>query len=175
MQLNLWGNKCDLSIILPQEFKPDDNVFEQLDGFNANILINNNEQIWQCLTQAQHSKPVIVEFVNDNAGFELFTDLVLADFLIEHQLADVVRFSVKAIPWYVSDVIPTDIPWSLDYLSTHTSMNVQNLGKKWNKYFEEGKFVLSPVHRFWISPYEYYRLVLNKKQNDCGKCITAGF
>ncbi|KAM7342418.1 damage-control phosphatase ARMT1-like [Cochliomyia hominivorax] len=158
VKLNLWGNKCDLSLIIPKEFKPSDNIFEQLESFNSNILVDNIKQIWQCLESADRSKPVIVEFVNDNAGFELYTDLVLADYILEKQLATKVRFSVKAIPWYVSDVVPTDIPWTLDYLSKHDSGYIKELATKWKQYFEEGKFVLSPINYFWVSPYEFYKM-----------------
>lgn len=128
-----------------------------MESFNSHILVDNIKDIWQCLESADRSKPVIVEIVNDNAGFELYTDLVLADYIIEKQLADKVRFSCKPIPWYVSDVVPTDIPWTLDYLSKHESTFVKDLGEKWTKFFDEGKFVVSPVHNFWVSPFEFYR------------------
>lgn len=146
-----------MSLIVRKEFRPSDNVFEQLESYNSHILVDNIKKIWQCLQSADRSKPVIVEIVNDNAGFELYTDFVLADYLIDKQLADKVRFSVKAIPWYVSDVVPSDIDWTLDYLIKHESPLVKELGEKWKKYFKEGKFVLSPVHHFWVSPYEYYK------------------
>lgn len=128
-----------------------------MESFNNNILVDNTKQIWQCLEAADQSKPIIVEIVNDNAGFEFYTDLVIADYLIEKQLATKVRFSVKPIPWFVFDVTPNDVTWTMDYLSNHESLYVKDQGIKWKQYFAEGKFVVSPVEYFWVSPYEFYR------------------
>lgn len=132
-------------------------MLEEVNDYNDKILVDHSQQIWHCLETADRKKPVIVEIVNDNAGFEFFTDLIVADFLIEHNLANTVRFSVKAIPWFVSDVTPNDVSWTLDYLIKHESKQVQNIGKKWQQYFKDGQFVLSPINYFWVSPYEFYK------------------
>ena len=136
---------------------PSANVFEEVNNHNDNILVDHTQLIWQCLEAADRKKPIIVEFVNDNAGFEFCTDLIVADYLIEHNLANTVRFSVKPIPWYVSDVTPSDVTWTLNFLIKHESKQLQNLGNKWQQYFKDGKFVLSPVNYFWVSPYEFYK------------------
>lgn len=142
---------------MPQEFKPSENVYDELDEFDCKILINESKKIWKCLNQADHSKPVIVEIVNDNAGFEFYTDLLLAEYMIDKQLATKVRFSVKPIPWFVSDVTPKDVNWIVDFISNHSSPYVKEQGLRWKQYFEEGKFELSPTNYFWVSPYEFYK------------------
>lgn len=128
-----------------------------MDLFKDNILVNDNKQIFECLESADRSKPVIVEIINDNAGFELYTDVILADYLIEKRLASKVRFSVKPIPWYVSDATPADVTWTFDFLCKHTSGRVRELGGKCKQRFDDGTFLISPIHYFWVSPYEYYK------------------
>ena len=45
-----------------------------------NILTDNTKEAWQCLVA--RGKGSIIDIVMDNSGFELFTDLCLADFLV---------------------------------------------------------------------------------------------
>jgi len=58
-----------------------------------------------------------IDIVLDNAGFELVTDLCLAELLLAHDLTDVVHFHVKSMPWFVSDVTCDDWDWTLSQLS----------------------------------------------------------
>lgn len=52
-----------------------------------------------------------IDFVLDNAGFELYCDLVYADWLIQSGTADKIIFHGKKIPWFVSDVTKKDWDW----------------------------------------------------------------
>lgn len=91
-------------------------------------------------------------------GYELYTDLCVADFIIENGFAKKVMFNVKAIPWFISDVMTNDFKWTLDQLVKQTDTNVSNLGKKWKNFVETGRFVLHEVDQFWTSPYEFHRM-----------------
>jgi len=142
--------------------KPDSNPLNAIQELDANVLINSCPAIWQCLNVITSTTPTsngIVEIICDNAGYELFTDFILAEYLIDQNLASKVRFNVKAIPWYISDVIPKDFQWAIRYLKTHkNSLELRQLGEKWNDYVTQGKFELAPIEYFWTSPYEYYRM-----------------
>lgn len=99
-----------------------------------------------------------MDFVLDNAGFELFTDLLLGHYLIENKLANIVRFNVKAMPWFVSDTTFEDIQYTLKYMSElESSENLHNFGKKCLSYFKMGQFQIAPKESFWTTPYEFYR------------------
>ena len=50
-----------------------------------------------------------LHIVVDNAGFELSTDLLLANFLLERNVVEEVVFQAKAHPTFVSDAIVSDV------------------------------------------------------------------
>lgn len=77
----------------------------------------------------------------DNSAYELFTDLCLADFLVTYGLADVVVFHGKSIPWFVSDVTKPDFDNFINRLQKEcTSKSLQDIGNRWNSYYQTGKF-----------------------------------
>ncbi|XP_037953094.1 damage-control phosphatase ARMT1-like [Teleopsis dalmanni] len=157
LKLNLWGNRCDLSITSGKEVKPTEDAVEIIKSLDSNLIADNTAEICECI-HTNESQQCSVDFVCDNAGYELFTDFVLGEYIIDKQLATKVRFNVKSIPWFISDVTPTDFYCTLKYLSEHNSPIISELGKKWTQLVEEGKFELSPLEHFWTSPYEFYRM-----------------
>lgn len=159
VKLNLWGNRCDLSISEGKEIKQTGNLFDSIDSLNSNILVDDTKHIWNCISQSIEGNSRIIDFVQDNSGFELFTDLLVAEYIIDKNLATKIRFHVKAIPWFISDVRPRDFHWTLDYLRNHSTSEVlRAVGEKWHKFLQEGKFEIAPVEWFWTGPYEYYRM-----------------
>lgn len=108
----LWGNATDLSLLTNMTYED----IQKLQGSEArkaaeqNILVNNLPEAFTLLkkAQAEGKKERRVDFVLDNAGFELYVDLVLAGFLLNTGLATHVVLRPKSIPWFVSDVLPAD-------------------------------------------------------------------
>ncbi|EDW61090.1 damage-control phosphatase ARMT1 [Drosophila virilis] len=156
MKLNLWGNRCDLSITSGKQVKPMGDAFDQVAHLDANLLVDDTAAIWQTLDGSDGNG--VVEFVFDNAGYELYTDLILAEYIIDKGLARKVRFNAKAIPWFISDVMAADYHWTLQFLIDHTQPVLSELGKKLKRFNDEGKFELAPLEHFWTSPYEFYRM-----------------
>lgn len=74
------------------------------------VLVDHLEAVYDHLADARNTDVncLRVDIVLDNAGFELFTDLILAAFLIQAGLAKTVYFHPKAMPWFVSDVTERD-------------------------------------------------------------------
>ncbi|XP_035785651.1 damage-control phosphatase ARMT1-like isoform X1 [Anopheles albimanus] len=158
LKLNLWGNRCDLSISAGQDVKQDGDPFSLLDSLDRCIVSDQTQAIWNCLV-ANEAESGVVEIINDNSGYELFTDLCLADFIIHHRIASKVCFNVKAIPWYISDVTPKDMQWTLDTLAGHpTQPLLAQFGERLKRHFQSGAFELRPVDNFWTSPYEFHRM-----------------
>lgn len=156
IKLNLWGNRCDLSITSGKQVKPTGNAFDQVMDLEEKLLIDGTAAVWQALDSA--CSEGIVDIVFDNAGYELYTDLILAEYIIDKGLAAKVRFYPKAIPWFISDVMEHDYHWTLQFLAEHPDAVLSELGKKWQRLTQEGKFELSPLEHFWTSPYEFYRM-----------------
>ncbi|XP_055598645.1 damage-control phosphatase ARMT1-like [Uranotaenia lowii] len=159
LKLNLWGNRCDLSITAGQDVKQDGDPFSLLAALDECIVSDHTVPVWECVKDLTHSGGhIVVDIINDNSGYELFTDLCLADFMIEHRLAQRINFNVKAIPWYISDVTPKDMQWTLDTLGDHENPLLSAFGKRLKSRFLSGELVLKEVHNFWTSPYEFCRM-----------------
>ena len=113
-EICLWGNATDLSLLTSLTY--DD--IQKLQGSSArkaaetNIIANDLPAAYQILKTAQRSKSKQesrrVDIVLDNAGFELYVDLILTGYLLASNLATHIVLHPKNIPWFVSDVTPQD-------------------------------------------------------------------
>lgn len=153
MQINLWGNRCDLSISNGREVKQSDHPFESLSSFESCILADNSHEIWNCLQSS--GSTCTIDIILDNAGYELFTDLVLTDFILRYNFAEKIRFHCKAIPWFISDVLRRDFHWTIKQLANNEAEHIKEFGKRLNQYVEMGRIELKPIEFFWTSPYEF--------------------
>ncbi|CAH2098597.1 unnamed protein product [Euphydryas editha] len=138
-----------------------------------------------CPAKMTTPQTVMFDIVCDNAGYELFTDLCVANFLVSQGIVRKVRFHVKRIPWFVSDVTPKDFKHVISSCAqanysreipvetkpegeteaepeeknseeprSINSNNLRSLGETWNKYVEDGTFVVM-CDDFWTSPHVY--------------------
>lgn len=157
LKINMWSNSNDVSSN-PEEAKQlNFKVLQDVSATDEYIIVNHAEDIWNCLDNNKPKKLKQVDVILDNTGYELFSDFVLAEYLIEKSLASKVRFHVKAHPWFVTDVTERDFRWTLQYLSQHADYMISLMGKKFLQFLEEGKFELAPVSHFWTSPHAFYR------------------
>eukprot|EP00899_Mesostigma_viride_P019662 jgi/Mesvir1/27698/Mv25041-RA.2 len=103
----LWGNKVDLSL-WPVSDSGESNVSRALEAGHSKLLWDDLELLW-----SKVGAPLIegkapgrrMDVVVDNAGFELFTDLCLADYVVASGLAQKVVLQVKGHPTFVSDAL----------------------------------------------------------------------
>lgn len=91
----------------------------------------------------------------DNAGYELFTDFVLADFILRNDFAQKVRFHCKAIPWFISDVMRGDFHWTVEQLRTSDKQVIAAFGERIQQYISSDRMELAATEYFWTSPYEF--------------------
>ncbi|OBT89372.1 hypothetical protein VE02_01450 [Pseudogymnoascus sp. 03VT05] len=110
-EISLWGNATDLSLLTSLSYAD----IQKLQGSEArkaaekHILINDLHAAYDVLLKAQAAGGErTVDIILDNAGFELFADLLLAGYLLATGLATSVTLHPKSIPWFVSDVVPAD-------------------------------------------------------------------
>ncbi|KAI0717732.1 hypothetical protein C8T65DRAFT_640596 [Cerioporus squamosus] len=170
IQMCLWGNATDLSMLT--HLTHEDIQHLQSVGKDAQaaraayILRDDQEKVWSHLTSLAGKTDSRVDFVLDNAGFELFTDFVFADFLVTYTpYVSKVVFHPKLIPWFVSDVTPPDFKSTTESLLSPTFFPEDNgsedadapaataskesrehlytMVKRWESYIQSGVFSLS--------------------------------
>ena len=153
VKVALWGNKCDLSISAgASNYEKNVDPVGQADLLQPHVLCDDTVNVWRLLRSLKRCD--CVDIVLDNAGFELFTDLCLAEFLVSSGMACRVRFHGKLIPWFVSDVTASDWQWTLEQLATSSTAELCKLGQRWQLYLSDGVWQFS-AHPFWTLPYDF--------------------
>lgn len=181
-EICLWGNATDLSLLT--NITIDD--IKRLQGSEArkkaenNILVNDLSKAFAILNKAKKDgkKERRVDFVLDNAGFELYVDLILAGYLLATGLATTVVLRPKSIPWFVSDVVPKDFIQLIQVLANPQPFysaqsddekekpqplsdkeveELQFLFSQWSTHHAEGELIIRP-DRFWTEGGSYWRL-----------------
>ncbi|KLT46139.1 DUF89-domain-containing protein [Cutaneotrichosporon oleaginosum] len=180
VQADLWGNATDLSLLVDLNYAD----LQKLQAVGAaaqkeqatRILRDDLPRVWDLLKTVKGGR---VDIVLDNAGFEVYTDLILADFLVScTPFVDSVVFHPKLIPWFVSDVLPRDFEWAIDslldpaFFSAHANVSeadtraLSELSRRWRSHMASGTFRLSvptdtpigkdePAANFWTTQYAY--------------------
>nr|XP_023692120.1 protein-glutamate O-methyltransferase isoform X1 [Paramormyrops kingsleyae] len=157
LQVSLWGNRCDLSISAGKENAQKCSPIDSLEELKHFILVDDSSMVWSTLMNSNMSgeKPQVrVDFILDNAGFELVTDLVLADFLVSSGLAREICFHGKSIPWFVSDTTRKDFDWTIKQTLATNHRWVSWCGARWQKYMKDGVWSFHS-HLFWTLPHEF--------------------
>lgn len=109
MQVALWGNATDLSLLSRPTFE-DLQSLQKKQASTAMVIDDDLDGLWSYMTSpAYEAGHRHIDIVLDNAGFELLTDLVLAVYLLDQGLAEDVKLHTKAFPWFVSDSTPADL------------------------------------------------------------------
>ncbi|CAD6889901.1 unnamed protein product [Tilletia controversa] len=166
-QVCLWGNATDLSLLInmtEEDIKKLQSTGgEHLAATEKNILGNHLEKIWELCSKMKNGR---IDFILDNAGFELYCDLVYADWLIQSGIASEIRFHGKRLPWFVSDVTRKDWDWLLNatfYGSLFPTApdaevaSLRQLATRWKNYERKGQFVYEQ-HPFWCTGYTFWSL-----------------
>jgi hypothetical protein len=147
----LWGNRVDLS--LWSAFEGDRSRFD-IQNQLAHVLVNNASQVSKLLTNSPVNR---VDFVVDNAGFELVCDLCLVDFLLSSHLVNQVYLHLKPHPTFVSDAMMKDVHDTTTFLATINHLSVTSFAHRLQEHIASGKLVLSE-HYFWTSPLAFWEI-----------------
>jgi hypothetical protein len=152
VQVCLWGNKCDLSISAGSQKAASGDPVAGLEQLSSHIMTNQGMDAWSDL--GRKGSAALVDIVMDNSGFELFTDMCLADFLVTSGKAAVVRMRIKDQPWFVSDTTPRDLSWTIKKLAGSKDPVLAEVGDRWRGHLEQGRW---SVHHdpFWTYPYTF--------------------
>ncbi|MCA9898274.1 MAG: protein-glutamate O-methyltransferase family protein [Anaerolineales bacterium] len=147
----LWGNQADMSM-----WAADDDAMPNHTGADdqmAHLLVNDATAVSSLL-----QKPVSrVDFIIDNAGFELIGDLCLADYLLATGQVSTIFFHLKLFPTFVSDATPFDAEGTVAYLRHHEKASLQMVGERLIRYLVNGRLRFT-THPFWTSPRPLWQL-----------------
>jgi hypothetical protein len=156
---SLWGNKMDLSLWPSQT--SDANKAQAfasvLEASSVNLLADAFPAVATHLSSSSSSSsnaPTRVDIIVDNAGFELITDLILADCLLRTGLASKVVLHTKGHPTFVSDAMDKDVHETVEYLASH---GVACAKDHWTRYLADGRWELHP-HTYWAQPFPFWEM-----------------
>ncbi|MEH2051084.1 damage-control phosphatase ARMT1 family protein [Nostoc sp.] len=147
----LWGNRVDLS--LWSAFENDRSRFD-IQTQLAHILVNDAFQVAELLTNAHGRR---IDFVVDNAGFELVCDLSLVDFLLSSGLANQVYLHLKPHPTFVSDAMIKDVHYTIKFLAATGNQQVISFAQRLQENIASGRLILSEDY-FWTSPLAFWEI-----------------
>lgn len=163
----LWGNRMDLSLWPVgggDEEDASDAFASVLEVGQRRILSNDINKLAAFVAEWEDGGRV--DIIVDNAGFELFCDLCLADFLVETKLADVVYLQLKAYPVFVSDAMEKDVKWSIEFLRRGGAEGVdevKQLGERWASHVKKRRWVLQEDF-FWVQPQPMWQMPQHLKE-----------
>ena len=148
---DLWGNQADMSLWAAG----DDKMPNHADAADrlAHLLVDDGTAV-QTLLQ----KPINqIDFIIDNAGFELIGDLFLADYLLATSQTANVCFQLKLFPTFVSDATLLDVEGTVAFLRENDDPELRQAGERLTNYLLNGRLQLT-THPFWTSPHPLWQL-----------------
>jgi uncharacterized protein with ATP-grasp and redox domains len=171
LYLDLWGNQADLSL-WPAEGgdKPD---HEDLEKARSNILV---DQTGIVATDIIKKKPYSrIDFLVDNAGFELVSDLAFSDYLLTSGITSSIRLHVKIHPTYVSDAMEKDVRATIEFLRADQEIHTKASGERLRDALRAGNLQIKGTW-FWTSPLDGWRMSekLKEELSQAGLVISKG-
>ncbi|KAK2589366.1 hypothetical protein KPH14_007908 [Odynerus spinipes] len=178
IKLNLWGNRCDLSLKPISNNTACGNPLNYLENLNDYIIDDDTDFAWQLLNKQKPNDSNIIDIVLDNAGYEFFTDLCLAIFFINFGFAQKIRFYVKHYPWFVSDINTHDFHWTLQHMKTSADTKLQRIAKLSYDYLENNTWTIEE-ESYWTTFYDFAEMkekdkALYAKLSDAKLVIFKG-
>jgi uncharacterized protein with ATP-grasp and redox domains len=149
--INLWGNQNDLSFFPAVDSVQDADLTELREAKDHLIVDDTAPTVQALMTIKAMGRKTRIDYIVDNAGYELITDLAVADFLLEKQITSTIIMHVKPQPVFVSDAMVKDVLHTIEFLGSDTSIQVRSFASRLYSHLETGKITLSD-HSYWTSP-----------------------
>lgn len=172
----LWGNKMDLSLWPADASAGDTDVFSAiLAAASENLLHDDTGRLAQRCQVLHQRGGGEVDIIVDNAGFELVTDLALAQYLVQSGVARTVTFQMKSHPTFVSDALEKDLRDTVQYyqrLDPKQYPAAHAAGMLWNQFLESGQW---KCHEdpFWVQPYAMWEMTEPLRTDLITRCDLA--
>lgn len=150
---DLWGNKADLSLFatVTEALSHSDS---ETHAQYTHILVDDTAALVDRLANFQLRS---IDFIVDNVGLELISDLYLIDFLLVTKTAFTVYLHLKAHPTFVSDAMSKDVHYTLEVLASDREMNVRSLADRLKGHIASGRLQLRE-DLFWTAPLAFWEM-----------------
>jgi uncharacterized protein with ATP-grasp and redox domains len=155
--LALWGNRVDLSL---WSATASDRIRTDVTQDAEKVLVDHSAVLADELSQRQSIR---LDWIADNAGFELVCDLVMIDFLLSTQIAQTVYLHLKPHPLFVSDAMLPDVFGTLAKLAEDEDVAVRSLAIRLQTFFHDKRLRLEDDW-FWAAPLPFWEMPLHLKQ-----------
>jgi uncharacterized protein with ATP-grasp and redox domains len=159
--IDLWGNKADLSFS-GGAASSNEEIQEHKDSheLRTEYILANDADVTVTSIQQEPKK---YNFIVDNCGLEIVSDLFFGHCLLEKFNAQQVTFYVKTEPVFVSDVMTKDFYYTIEQLCSASDEITAQYGKLFKQHLEQKKWVVKE-HRFFTGPLPYYELSSDLEQ-----------
>lgn len=147
----VWGNQADLSLWPAGQIEagdPPDRPDAEL--LAAHLLVDDSPTVSRFVVQ-RNSRLARVDFILDNTGLELGYDLLLTDFLLEHELTQTVVYHAKPFPTYVSDVTVPEVEGTIGFLLQNGDEGLRSLARRLGRRLKEDQLRVQSEY-YWTSP-----------------------
>lgn len=167
---SLWGNKSDLSQLdTDRDTRVD--LDQQEETLSQRLLINDAGQ----LADMFHTALPRIDLVGDNAGVELFTDLLLIYYLLSYKKTNQLFLHLKPYPTFVSDATTTDLFNLVNHLENSKNADLINIAKHIHSWIQNQQLILRADY-FWNLPLSLYQILAESKSHfdQSGLVILKG-
>jgi uncharacterized protein with ATP-grasp and redox domains len=156
----LWGNRADLSL-WPINSEESEESRQEIHLEQSHILVDDSSLVVERIASFDG---VRIDFIVDNAGFELVCDLCVADFLLSSQAAGIIYLHLKPHPTFVSDATIKDVHATLEVLATEDDGDVRSLAQRLQDHIAQGR-LLCRDDFFWTAPLVFWEMPQELKRD----------
>jgi uncharacterized protein with ATP-grasp and redox domains len=161
----LWGNRSDLSQV---QWSDDAYGAMKTEAGEQHLVVDHRTQIATLLRRPVQR----IDIIADNAGVELFADVLFAHAMVCTGTADTVRIHVKPYPTFVSDATAQDVDFLLQTMNTWQSgAAVAKLSGEMQRQIRQGRLQIT-THGFWNAPLHFYEMPESLYQDISGSGLV---
>jgi Damage-control phosphatase ARMT1-like domain len=172
----LWGNKMDLSLWPADLESANVDVFSQVLASAAENLLHDDSNILAAYCDKLRADGGgNVDIIVDNAGFELVTDLALAQYLVQSGIAKCVTFQLKSHPTFVSDALEKDLLETVEHYANLDKAEFPNAaaaGATWRDFIAKGQW-LCVEDNFWVQAFSMWDMTEPLRSDMAQRCDLA--
>lgn len=156
---DLWGNKADLSLFatVTEALSHSDTENQAI---NTHILVDDTAVLVDRIDPNENRYNLQagrIDFIVDNVGLELVSDLYLTDFLLTTKTASTVYLHLKAHPTFVSDATLKDVYHTLKVLASDRQRDVRSMVERLKGHIASGRLQLRE-DLFWTAPLPFWEM-----------------